>query len=161
MFFGSHALLILAVTASPTLWSLNSRERTWVSLNLHLWLPFSLACESLEVRDYCHPHRCLRYIIESDSWWVLSKYLLKEQMDGWMDGWMDTVVGWDSRKLSCLLFMCVSCSGMFWLFTTLQTVACQAPLSMEFSKQEYWSESPFHSSGNLPDLGVQPWSPAL
>ena len=73
------------LTPAPTLWSLNSRERAWVSLNLHLWLPFSLACESLEVRDYCHPHRCLRYIIESDSWWVLSKYLLKEQMDGWMD----------------------------------------------------------------------------
>ena len=29
-------------------------------------------------------------------------------------------------------------------FVTLQTVACQAPVSMEFSRQEYWSELPFH-----------------
>ena len=32
-----------------------------------------------------------------------------------------------------------------WLFATLGTVACQAPLSMEFSRQEYWSGSPFPS----------------
>ena len=41
------------------------------------------------------------------------------------------------------------------------TVACQAPLSMEFSRQEYWSRLPFPSSGDLPDLGVEPESPAL
>ena len=41
------------------------------------------------------------------------------------------------------------------------TVACQAPLSMEFSRQEYWSESPFPSPGDLPDLGIEPESPAL
>ena len=41
------------------------------------------------------------------------------------------------------------------------TVACQAPLSMEFSRQEYWSELPFPSPGDLPDLGIEPESPAL
>ena len=37
----------------------------------------------------------------------------------------------------------------------------QAPLSMEFSRQEYWSGLPFPSPGDLPDLGIEPSSPAL
>ena len=41
------------------------------------------------------------------------------------------------------------------------TVACQAPLSMGFSRQEYWSGLPFPSPGNLPDLGIEPESSAL
>ena len=47
------------------------------------------------------------------------------------------------------------------LFVTLWTVACQAPLSMEFSRQEYWSGLPFPSPGDLPDPGIEPRSPAL
>ena len=41
------------------------------------------------------------------------------------------------------------------------TVACQAPLSMGFSRQEYWSGLPFPSPENLPDLGIEPVFPAL
>ena len=37
----------------------------------------------------------------------------------------------------------------------------QAPVSMEFSRQEYWSGLPFHSPGDLPDPGIEPKSPAL
>ena len=37
----------------------------------------------------------------------------------------------------------------------------QAPLSMEFSRQEYWSGLPFLSSGDLPNPGIEPGSPAL
>ena len=44
---------------------------------------------------------------------------------------------------------------------TLQTVAYKAPLSMEFSRQEYWSGLPFPSPGALPDPGIKPGSPAL
>ena len=40
-------------------------------------------------------------------------------------------------------------------------VACQAPLSMGFSRQEYWSGLPFPSPGDLPDPGIEPRSPAL
>ena len=47
------------------------------------------------------------------------------------------------------------------LFSTPQTVACQAPLSMGFSRQEYWSGLPFPPPGNLPDSGIEPTSPAL
>ena len=41
------------------------------------------------------------------------------------------------------------------------TVACQAPLSVGFSRQEYWSGLPFPSAGDLPDPGIEPRSPAL
>jgi len=44
---------------------------------------------------------------------------------------------------------------------TLWTVAHQAPLSMGFSRQEYWSGLPFPSPGDLPDPGIKPRSPAL
>ena len=41
------------------------------------------------------------------------------------------------------------------------TVASQAPLSMEFSRQEYWSGLTFSSPGDLPNPGIEPRSPAL
>ena len=59
---------------------------------------------------------------------------------------------------SCLLYM-LSRFSCVWLFLTLWTVACQAPLSMRFSRQEYWSGLPFPSPGDLP--GLEPGSPAL
>ena len=47
------------------------------------------------------------------------------------------------------------------LFATLWTVAHQAPLSMEFSRQEYWSGLPLPSPGDLSDPGIKARSPAL
>ena len=47
------------------------------------------------------------------------------------------------------------------LFATPWTVAYKAPLSMEFSRQEYWSGSPFPSPGDLPKPGIDPGSPVL
>ena len=44
---------------------------------------------------------------------------------------------------------------------TPRTVAHRAPLSMGFSRQEYWSELLFSSPGDLPDPGIKTWSPAL
>ena len=41
------------------------------------------------------------------------------------------------------------------------TVACQAPLSLGFPRQEHWNELPFPSLGDLPDSGVKPMSPAF
>ena len=46
-------------------------------------------------------------------------------------------------------------------FATPWTVACQASLSMEFSKQEYWRGLLFPFSGDLPDPGIKPGSPVL
>ena len=47
------------------------------------------------------------------------------------------------------------------LFATPWTIVCQAPLSMEFSRQEYWLEYTFPSSVDVWDPGTEPGSPAL
>ena len=47
------------------------------------------------------------------------------------------------------------------LFVTPWTVTCQAPLSMGFSRQEYWSGLPFPSPGYLPDPAIEAGSQAL
>ena len=47
------------------------------------------------------------------------------------------------------------------LFATPWTIAYKAPLSMEFSRQEYRGGLPFPSPGDLPDPGIEPGSPAL
>ena len=47
-----------------------------------------------------------------------------------------------------------------WLFVTLCNVALQFPLSMGFSRQEYWSELPCLLPGDLPDPGIEPAFPA-
>ena len=57
--------------------------------------------------------------------------------------------------------MCVSRSSHVQLFANPWTVACQAPLSMQFSRQEYQSRLPFPSLGDLPDPGVESRSPTL
>ena len=57
----------------------------------------------------------------------------------------------------CMLncFICVR------LFVTPWALAHQAPLTMEFSRQEYWSGLPFFPPGDLPNPGIKPASPAL
>ena len=47
------------------------------------------------------------------------------------------------------------------LFATVWTVACQAPLSLGFSREEYWSGLPCPPPGDLPDPGIKPRSPEL
>ena len=51
--------------------------------------------------------------------------------------------------------------SLFRLFATAWTVAHQAPLSIEFSRQEYWSGLTFLPPGDIPDPGIEPGSPAL
>ena len=59
-----------------------------------------------------------------------------------------------------LLHACVlSCFSHVWLFATSWTVALQAPLSMGFSRQEYWSGLPCPPPGDLPQPGIKPASP--
>ena len=60
------------------------------------------------------------------------------------------------HSVPCLHAGLLSC---VLLFMTPQTVALQASLSMGFFRQEYWSELPFPSPGDLPDPGIEPASP--
>ena len=57
--------------------------------------------------------------------------------------------------------MVLSHSSRVQLFATLRTIACQAPLSMGFSRQEYWSWLPFPPPGDLPSPVIELGSPAL
>ena len=57
--------------------------------------------------------------------------------------------------------MCMHVQSCLTLFAILWAIARQAPLSMGFFRQEYWSGLPFPSPGDLPELGIEPVSPAL
>ena len=68
------------------------------------------------------------------------------------------IYSFEISKSESYLHSCVQ------LFAIPGTVACLAPLSMEFSRQEYWSGMPFPSPGDLPDPGIESaslMSPAL
>ena len=56
-----------------------------------------------------------------------------------------------------------ACGHAQWCpnLATSQTVPCQAPLSMEFSRQEYWSRLSFPAPGDLADTRIEPTSPEL
>ena len=62
---------------------------------------------------------------------------------------------WTSMHLLLHAHSVVSDSAVPW------TVACQAPLPMEFYRQECWGGLPFPTAGNLPEPGIEPTSPAL
>ena len=60
--------------------------------------------------------------------------------------------------------VCAQSLSHIQIFVTPQAVACQAPLSMGFSRQEYWSRLPIPTPGDLPNPGIKPVSlasPAL
>ena len=59
------------------------------------------------------------------------------------------------------IFAVVDSLSHVGLFAFPWTVACPGPLSMRFPRQEYRSGLPFPSPGELPDLGIEPMSPAL
>ena len=58
-------------------------------------------------------------------------------------------------------FVAVQWLSHVQLFATLWTIAHQAPLSMGFPRQEYWSGLPFPSPGDLPHPGIKPGPPTL
>ena len=65
-------------------------------------------------------------------------------------------------ETSDLFLMCgmLSHFSRVQLFVTSWTIACQAPLPMGFFRQEYWSGLPYPPPGDLPNLGIEPASPA-
>ena len=64
--------------------------------------------------------------------------------------------------LTSIFIGCVlSCLSCIQIFVPLWTAACQALLSLGFSRQEYWSGLSCPPPGDLPDPGIEPRSPAL
>ena len=97
---------------------------------------------------------------------------LENSMDWWRGSKELDTTDWPVLSLSSrgslvllhflpLISDSLCCFSCVWLFATPWTVTHQAPLYMGFSRQEYWSELPFPSPGNLSDPGIEPRSPAL
>ena len=91
----------------------------------------------------CHPGRPMNYIYTS-----VIKY--KGVKAAFL---VESVFVADSLKVKAKLLSRVQLFGTPW------TVACQAPPSMRFSRQECWSGLPFPSPGDLPNPGIKPRSP--
>ena len=73
----------------------------------------------------------------------------------WSLAWRTLSITFNSSPL------CVVCHiNCVHLFATPWIIAHQTPLSMEFSRQKYWSGLPFSSPGDLPDQGIKPAFPA-
>ena len=80
------------------------------------------------------------------------------------DGWVDKNVMCVCVCVHmCITYACTLClvTQSCPIFVTPQIVACKAPLSIEFSRQEYWSGFPCPPPGHLPNPGVKPRSPVL
>ena len=64
------------------------------------------------------------------------------------------------QRTECLYYYyCCLVAKSCPILATPWTAACQAPLPMGFSRQEYWSGLPFPSPGDLPDPGIEPRYP--
>ena len=91
--------------------------------------------------------------------WLDTHYFPLEQ-----DRWIQREKRQSYEECTCLLMLLelllsrFSCVG---LCATPQMEAHQAPPSLGFSRQEYWSGLPFPSPGDLPHPGIEPRSPAL
>ena len=91
----------------------------------------------------------------------------KKELNGWWRVMEELKVHISGERSSLkqihTVFSSNACSGMF-NSETPWTVACQAPVSMVFPKQKYWSRFPFPTPGDLPKPGTEPASlasPAL
>ena len=62
------------------------------------------------------------------------------------------------KFIPCLCTCVLSHFSCVWLCVTLWTATCQVPLTMGFSRQEYWSVLPCPPPGDLPDPGIEPTS---
>ena len=92
----------------------------------------------------------------SSDMWLLNKWDVN-------DSYSYSVPNFESSRISVLKIsyfgdglVTKSCPAL----VTPWTVARQAPLSVGFSRQEYWSGLPFSSPGDLPNRGIKPTSPA-
>ena len=88
--------------------------------------------------------------------------------NNWENGrWKTYVIIWrkskerESKRDDSLNYVHTRLLSRVRLFATPRTVACQAPLYMGFSRQEYWSGLPGPPSGDLPNPGIEPRSPVL
>ena len=96
--------------------------------------------------------------------WQPTPVLLPGESQGW-GAWWAAIYGVAQSQTQLKWFSSSSSSGLDTkscpTLGTPQTVACQVPLSMGFSRRGYWSGLPFPSPGDLPYPGIDPGSPTL
>ena len=113
-------------------------------------------------------YSCLHIIKSKNqlSFLTLTKFICLSWKTFFLGLWDTALVSWFYLALvvTCFpAFSVVTCFFMLvlshvWLSGTPRTVAHQAPLSMGFSRQEYWNGLPFPPSGDLPNPGIKPMS---
>ena len=108
----------------------------------------------------------LKWITNKDC--IAQGALLCDRLDGrgvWESGYMcmygrvPLLSAWNCYSLVNTTLLISYVLSRVWLFATPWTVPCQAPLSMEFSRQEYWSGLPFPTLEDLHNPGIKPTSP--
>ena len=111
-------------------------------------------------------HSCLENPMDRGAWRATVHRVTKSQT--WLNhlAWSTHNFVYYIHVHVCVyvyICLCVSvCTLSYsWLFVTPWTVAHQAPLSMGFSRQEYWSGLPCSPPGDLPNPGIKPGSSAL
>ena len=67
----------------------------------------------------------------------------------------------NTKVIQLCAYACVCVFSHLVVADSLQLVVCHPPLSMEFSRQEYWSGLPSSPPGDLPGPGIQPTSPVV
>ena len=94
-------------------------------------------------------------VMDREAWRAAVHGVTKTRVSDWTElNWMVRTLNPNEAKGCMLSYCCV------WLFVTRWTVAHKAPLSMEFSRQEYWSGLPFSPPRGLPDPGIKSTSPS-
>ena len=133
-------------------------------------------CRILEFKYSCGNQRHFHFL-NNHHWlyWRQKAFSWGEKWLGFNNGILFPVIkftdclqlyhgqGYSVYKSSFCVCVCVWCTlSLVWLFFATQwTVAHQAPPSMEFSRQEYWSGLPFPPAGGFPDPGIESESPAV
>ena len=127
----------------------------WQKVNIQLFLGLNNA-EPLEIADYLllyHGNCGKSFGRSSEKSTVVGMESKSHNLNkGNPRGLQEVKKGWES------ILLCGVLSPFSRLFVTLWTVACQAPLSMGFSREGYWSGLPCLSLGDPPNPGIKPAS---
>ena len=110
--------------------------------------------------SYCFSLHCILQVV-----WFFLSFFFTNCVVSWQLAFFNNKVFFKLRYIHCVLDIMLCCCLVnklcLTLFVTLGNVAHQAPPSIGFPRQEYWSGQSFPSPGDLPDSGVKPASPAL
>ena len=75
--------------------------------------------------------------------------------------WFQSLLWLNPATLPVYMCVCSQSLSCVWYFATPWTIPCQAPLSLGFSRQEYWSRLPFAPPGHFPNPGIKPLGHSL